>query len=77
MRVPVQIQDLDLLFDLARMADRVDLLITMIKAYKLLLILKSQLPPLGSLMPENIWVLRPDQEAQIMSSPGRHGANGR
>lgn len=64
-------------FDLRSMQDRAALLVTVINMYRLLLSMRDQLPALQNLMPDNIWVLRPQHQTQVMHVPSKQGCGGR
>ena len=59
------------------MQDRAALLVTVINMYRLLLSMRDQLPALENLMPDNIWVLRPQHHTHVMHVPSKQGSGGR
>ncbi|DBA97038.1 TPA: hypothetical protein ACH3X1_014819 [Trebouxia sp. C0004] len=72
-----EVLSLGLHFDLRSMQDRTALLVTVINMYRLLLSLRDQLAALENLMPDNIWVLRPQHHTQVMHVPSKQGSGGR
>ena len=73
----VQVISPGIYFDLNRMQHRAALLATVINIYRLLLSMRNQLPALHNLMPDNIWVPRPDLRTEIMHVPAKQGHGGR
>lgn len=73
----MQVISFDVQFNLKHIQDRVSLLATVINIYRLLVCMKNQLPALRNLMPNNIWVRRPDKITEVMHIPGKKGHGGR
>ena len=66
----VQVISPGIYFDLNRMQHRAELLAIVINIYRLLLSMRNQLPALHNLMPDNIWVPRPDHRTEAKQGHG-------